>query len=76
MEFVNATRHGSRSVPGGFYDPAELVDALLQPSIVADDGEHIELVPFKGKGASPTACKLVRVMGTFLTHRTGGKDRY
>ena len=76
MEFVNAARHASRSVPWGLYELAELVNELLQPSIVAEDGAHIELLPFKGKGASQTACKLVRVIGTFLTHCTGGKDRY
>ena len=76
MEFVNATRHGSCSVPWGLYELAELVDELLQQSIVAEDGAHIELLPFKSKGASQTACKLVRVIGTFLTHCTGGKDRY
>ena len=53
-----------------------LVDALLPSSIIAEGGVHIELLPFKGKDASQTACKLVQVIQTFLTNRTGGKDRY
>ena len=76
MEFVNTTGNGSRSVPYDIYELAELVDALLPSSIIAEGGVHIELLPFKGKDASQTACKLVQVIQTLLTNRTGGKDRH
>ena len=76
LAFVNATSHGCRSVPYDIYELAELVDALLPSSIIAEDGVQIELSPFKGKDASQTACKLVQVIQTFLSNRTGGKDRH
>ena len=75
LGFVNATSHGARSVPYDIHELAELVDALLPSSIIAEGGVHIELLPFKGKDASQTACKLVQVTQTLLTNRTGGKDR-
>ena len=76
MGFVNATSHGCRSVPYDIYELAELVDALLPSSIIAEDGVQIELLLLRGKDASQTACKLVQVIQTILTNRTGGKDRY
>ena len=76
MGFVNATSHGCRSVPYDIYEFAQLVNAFLPSSIIAEDGVQIELLPFRGKDASQTACKLVQVIQTILTNRTGGKDRY
>ena len=57
------------------HELAELVDAFLPSSIIAEGGIHIELLPLKGKDASQTACTLVQVTQTLLTNRTGGKDR-
>ena len=62
-------------MPYDIYELAELVDALLPSSITAEDGVHIDMLPFRGKDASQTACKLVQVTQTPLTNRTGGKDR-
>ena len=62
-------------MPCDTHELAKLVDALLPSSIIAEGGVHIELLPFKGKDASQTACKLVQVIRTLLTNRTGGKDR-
>ena len=76
MGFVNATSHGCRSVPDEIYALAELVEAFLPSSNIAEDGVQFELLPFRGKDASQTACKLVQVIQTILTNRTGGKDRY
>ena len=72
---VNAASHGARSVLYDIHELAGLVDALSPSSIIAEGVVHIELLPFKGKDASQTACKLVQVTQTLLTNRAGGKDR-
>ena len=75
MQYVNATSQGSRLAPYDIHELAELVDHLLPAHIVTEDGARIQLLPFRGKDASQTGCKLVQVIQTELTNRTGGKDR-
>ena len=70
---VSATSYGSRAVPGDTYGLAQLVDAPLP---TAEDGVHIEMLPFSGKDAFQTACELVQVIQRLLTNRPGGEDRY
>ena len=79
-EWINACPTGNRAStstrkPCTVHDLASAVDEVLPQSIHYADGSVTHTQHFGATSAQQTSCKMVQVGQTYLTGRTGGKDR-